>query len=172
MVSEQFNFRLDGLYSKKIKRAADENGIKSASLAAKLIKKSLDFWEKKGERGEITQARIIIAKYMEMIDESKIDEHIDDIVSYILGEMKMQVGKIDFIEFERRIMEWNKENRIEFAKFEEADSVVYLSKHDLGKNWSEIQCKVYSRMFEKMGKTVVESEFDNVTFSLTIARPN
>ena len=57
-------------------------------------------------------------------------------------------------------------------KFEESGTVIYMSKHDLGVNWSLIQSKVYRKMFEKMGKSVVDSEYDNTTFSITIARPN
>lgn len=171
LTGEQFNFRLDGQYSKKLKKAALDKEVKSSTLAANIVKKSLDFWEKKSERGEITQPRFVLSKFMEMLDTSKIDDSLEYIASYILGEMKIQVGKLDFDEFERRITKWNKENNLEFAKFEESDSVTYLSKHDLGKNWSEVQCKIYSKMFENVGKTVVEKEFDSVTFSITIARP-
>ena len=172
MVGEQFNFRLDGKYSKKLKAAAAEKEVKPSSLAANIVRKSLDFWEKKRERGEITQARFIISKYMEMLDASRIDDFLDDIVSYVLGEMKIQVGKLDFEEVEQRTMKWNKENGIKLVKFEESDTVIYMSKHDLGVNWSLIQSKVYCKMFEKMGKSVVDSEYDNTTFSITIARPN
>ena len=172
MTGEQFNFRLDEKYSKKLKKASEEKETKPSTLAADIVKKSLDFWEKKRERGEITQPRFVISKYMTMIDPSKIEESVEGITSYILGEMKIQMGKLDFDEFEYRIMKWNKENNIEFARFDDNDSITYLSKHDLGKSWSDIQCKVYSKMFEKMGKIVVEKESDNVTFSITIANPN
>jgi hypothetical protein len=42
--------------------------------------------------------------------------------------MKIQVGNLDFEEFEKRMLKWNKENNIEFAKFEEIDSITYISK--------------------------------------------
>ena len=171
MVGEQFNFRFDKQYSEKLKKTAEEKETKPSSLAADIVKKSLDFWEKKRERGEITQARFIIAKYMSILDSSKIDECIDDITSYILSEMKIQVGNLDFEEFEKRILKWNKENNIEFAKFESNDSITYISKHDLGRNWSDLQCKTYATMLEKMERTVVEKDFDNVMFSITIANP-
>ncbi len=172
MPGEQFNFRLDEKYSNKLKKVADEKETKPSSLAADIVKKSLDFWEKKRERGEITQARFVIAKYMNILDASKIDECTEDIASYILGEMKIQVGKLDYEEFEKRLLKWNKENNIEFAKFEELDSIIYLSKHDLGRNWSELQCKIYIAMLKKMDKIVLENELDNAMFSITISNPN
>ena len=171
MVGEQFNFRLDKQYSERLKKTADQKAIKPSSLAADIVKKSLDFWEKKRERREITQVRFIIAKYMSILDSSKIDECIDDIASYILSEMRIQVGKVEFNEFEKRVLKWNKENSIEFAKFEDSDSITYISKHDLGKSWSELQCKIYATMLEKIDRTVVETDFDNVLFSITIANP-
>lgn len=171
MTGEQFNFRLDERYSKKLRKTADEKDIKPSTLAADIVKKSLDFWEKKRERGELTQAHFVIAKYMSILDSSKIDDCVDDIASYVLSEMKIQVGSLSFEEFEKRILKWNKENAVEFARFEETDSVIYVSKHDLGKNWSELQCKVYSSMLEKMDRMVVEKEFDGAMFSITIADP-
>ena len=171
MVGEQFNFRLDETYSKKLKHAAEEKETKPSSLAGDIVKKSLDFWDKKRERGEITQARFIISKYMEMIDAKKIDNFVEEMVSYILGEIRIQVGTLDFEEVERRIMKWNKENGIKLVKFEEADSVIYMSKHDLGENWSYMQGKIYSAIFEKMGKTIVSNEFDSTTFSISLAHP-
>lgn len=172
MVGEQFNFRLDAQYSKKLKIAAEDKEMKPSSLAAEIIKKSLDFWEKKRERKEITQARFIISKYMNMLDISNIDKSIEDIASYILGEMKIQVGILNFDEFEKRIMKWNKENGIKLIKFEETDSIIYMSQHDLGENWSMLQNKIYCKMFDKFGKTVISNEFDSTTFSITLANPN
>lgn len=172
MVGEQFNFRLDAQYSKKLKIAAEDKEMKPSSLAAEIIKKSLDFWEKKRERKEITQARFIISKYMNMLDISNIDKSIEDIASYILGEMKIQVGILNFDEFEKRIMKWNKENGIKLIKFEEKDSIIYMSQHDLGENWSMLQNKIYCKMFDKFGKTVISNEFDSTTFSITLANPN
>jgi hypothetical protein len=107
-----------------------------------------------------------------MLDSSKIDECTEDIASYILGEMKIQVGKLDYEEFENRLLKWNKENNIEFAKFEERDSIIYVSRHDLGRNWSELQCKIYTMMLKKMDKTVLEYELDNAMFSITISNPS
>ena len=172
MPGEQFNFRLNENYSKKLRKMSEEKETKPSSLAAEIVRKSLDFWEKKRERGEITQARFVIAKYMNMLDSSKIDEYIEDIASYILGEMKIQVGKLDYEEFEKRLLKWNKENNIEFAKFEEHDSITYVSKHDLGRNWSELQCRIYMMMLKKMDKTVLEHELDNAMFSITISNPS
>ena len=101
LAGEQFNFRIDKSYYEKLKKTADKKETKPSSLAADIVKKSLDFWEKKREWGEITQARFIIAKYMSILDETKIDECIEDITSYILSEMKIQVGNLDFEDFKR-----------------------------------------------------------------------
>jgi hypothetical protein len=38
---------------------------------------------------------------MSILDETKIDECIEDITSYILSEMKIQVGNLDFEDFKR-----------------------------------------------------------------------
>ena len=171
MTGEQFNFRLDETYSKKLKKAADEKDIKSSTLAADIVKKSLDFWEKKRERGEVTQSHYVIAKYMDILKTSRIDDCVSDISSYVLSEMKIQMGTLDFEEFEKRILKWNKENSIEFVKFREIDSIVYVSKHDLGRNWSELQCKVYVKMLETMNRTIINKEFDGAMFSITIANP-
>ncbi len=152
MTGEQFNFRLDGQYSKKLKKAALDKEIKSSTLAANIVKKSLDFWEKKSERGEITQARFVLSKFMEMLDTSKIDDSLEDIVSYILGEMKIQVGKLDFDEFEQRITKWNKENNLEFAKFEESGSITIYQNMILVKIGQRFNAKFMQRCLRKWAR--------------------
>jgi vacuolar-type H+-ATPase subunit C/Vma6 len=49
LAGEQFNFRIDKSYYEKLKKTADKKETKPSSLAADIVKKSLDFWEKKRE---------------------------------------------------------------------------------------------------------------------------
>jgi len=50
---------------------------------------------------------------------------------------------------------------------------MFVSKHSICKNWSEIQCKTYASAFELAGQTILETDFDSDdSYSLEIARPD
>jgi len=52
------------------------------------------------------------------------------------------------------------------------DNTVFMQKHSLGATWSEIQCKMYCKMFEIVGETVRSMKYDSSSFSFEIIRQN
>jgi len=68
------------------------------------------------------------------------------------------------------ILKWNKGNHLIFNKIEKDDCDVFISRHNLGRNWSEIECKTYTTAFELIGETVINAEFEDDIFSFEVVR--
>jgi len=48
---------------------------------------------------------------------------------------------------------------------------MFVSKHNICRIWSEIQCKTYAKAFELVGETVLEMDFESdESFSLEVVR--
>jgi len=48
---------------------------------------------------------------------------------------------------------------------------MFVSKHNICRAWSEIQCKTYAKAFKLIGQTVLEMDYDSdESFSLEVAR--
>ena len=50
---------------------------------------------------------------------------------------------------------------------------MFVSKHSICRNWSEIQCKTYANVFEDIGETVTNKDYDSDdSYSIEVARPD
>ena len=50
---------------------------------------------------------------------------------------------------------------------------MFVSKHSICRNWSEIQCKTYANVFDMVGQTVLSEDYDSDdSYSLEIAKPD
>ena len=145
-----------------------QEGMSVSSLAAKIIHDWLRFRRSKQHRGDITLASKILKNRHDAIQENMIPKIVKEDSKYILSEMQFQVDNLDFKELTKRIMEWNRENGLVFVMRDRENSKIFMQKHDLGAIWSEIQCKMYCAMYEKIGGTVLSKKYDKTSFSFEI----
>ena len=103
---------------------------------------------------------------------TEIDKIVKHNAKVIISEMEFQVDNLDFAEVSRRILDWNRENGITMIMRDRKDHTVFMQKHSFGIIWSEIQCKMYCKMFEDVGETVRSMKFDSGSFSFEIFRQN
>jgi len=107
------------------------------------------------------------------LDSDKIDEIAKKTADYILSEIKTQEGNVTYEILIEHFMKWNKGNRLLFNRIKQKGSDMFVSKHSVCKNWSEIQCKTYANVFEIVGETVLEKDYDSDdSYSLEIAKPD
>ncbi len=149
-----------------------ENGTNPSAMTAKIVYDWLHFHRTKQYRGDITLSGEILKKRHDAIKKSEIGKIIEHNAKTIISEMKFQVDNLDFVEMSRRILEWNRENGMAMIMRDRQDNTIFMQKHPLGKIWSEIQCKMYCRMFEIIGETIRSKKYNSSSFSFEVIRYN
>ena len=91
----------------------------------------------------------------------------------MIQEMRLQEVDVTYSILSDRILKWNKGNRLQLNKIKQNDSHndcldVFISKHNLGCNWSELECKTYTKAFEMIGQNVVSSEYEEDMFCIKV----
>ena len=149
---------------------AEEQNIKPSTLVGKIITDFVQIYHYKIQRGDITISKPIMKKIFESIDPKKKQEIIDVTSDFMISEIKVQEGKITYEKLIEHIIKWNK-GRFQFNRIQQKDSDLIISKHSMGKIWSEIQCKMYAKCFVAIGETVLDIDYDsNDSYSIEIAR--
>ena len=112
-------------------------------------------------RGDIIFSQPIIRKFVESINQDKFEEITDFTANFIINEIKSQEGPLNYETLVDHILKWNKGNHLVMNRFEQdSGSDIFVSRHNLGANWSEMECKTYSKIFEIIEKTVINQEYD------------
>lgn len=149
-----------------------ENGTNPSAMTAKIIRDWLYFQRTKQYRGDITLSGEILKKRHDAIKKSEIDKIVQHDAKVIISEMEFQVDNLDFIEMSRRILDWNRKNGLPMIMRDRKDNTIFMQKHALGAVWSEIQCKMYCKMFEIIGEIIRSKKYDSNSFSFEVIRHN
>ena len=156
-----------------LQQIADEMNLTAGSLGTKIITDYVEFFYYKIQRGDVTLSQPILKSIFEGLDSAKIDEIAKKTSNYIISEIRAQEGNVTYDVLIEHFMKWNKGNHLLFNRIRQNGSDMFVSKHSICRNWSEIQCKTYANTFEMIGETVVEKSFDSDdSYSLEIARPD
>ena len=153
-------------------RIVKEVGTNPSAMTAKIVHDWLRFHRTKQYRGDITLSVEILKKRHDAIKKGDIDKIVKHNSRVIISEMEFQVDNLDFAEISRRILEWNRENGMAMIMRDRKDNTVFMQKHSLGVIWSEIQCKMYCKMFEIIGETIRSMRYDSSSLSFEIIRQN
>ena len=168
--SHQLNIRLPTDIHPILNKISEENDIAPSTLATQILSEYVQFYYYKIHRGDVTISQHVLRKYFESVNLAKINEIAENAADYIISEIKIQEGRIDYDILSERILKWNKGNHLILNRFSNKGSDIFIAKHELGRNWSEIQCSVYSKAFRKINETVLEVDFDECSYSIEIAR--
>ena len=156
-----------------LQQIADDMNLTAGTLGTKIITDYVEFFYYKIQRGDVTLSQPILKAVFEALDSAKIDTIANKTADYIISEIKAQEGNVTYDILIEHFLKWNKGNHLLFNRIKQKDSDIFVSKHSICRNWSEIQCKTYSNTFEMVGETVLEKSFDsNDSYSLEIARPD
>ncbi len=157
---------------KEINIIAEQNGTTFSTVIANIVHNYLKIERSKEERGDITLAGDIVRNRHESIKKSDIIKIVEKDAKFIIKEMRFQAD-LDFDELRKRVIEWNNiENKLKLVTKDRKDSVLFIGQHRLGRTWSEIQCKMYCRMFELIKETVIKNsiKFDRDSFEFEVVR--
>ena len=168
--SRQINPRISVSTFDKLEVEAQKKDLTITALAGKILEDHADKKALKEERGDIAIGKQIL-RYLLQSNHSKQDElesGVEKAANEILTEWKLQTDTLTFKEFDKRILEWHKLNQLRIRSFYNNEHVRYVIKHDLGSSWSEFQCKMYCKILEELGKVVVSSDFDDLSFTIEV----
>lgn len=156
-----------------LQQIADDMNLTAGTLGTKIITDYVEFFYYKIQRGDVTLSQPILKAIFEALDSAKIDDIAKKTADYIHSEIKTQEGNVTYEVLIEHFMKWNKGNHLLFNRIKQKGSDMFVSKHSICRNWSEIQCKTYANTFEMVGKTVLDRDFDSDdSYSLEIAKPD
>jgi len=169
----QFNLRIKSSTMAILQQIADDMNITAGTLGTKIITDYVEFFYYKIQRGDVTLSQPILKTIFEGLDPKMIDDIAKKTAKYIMTEIKAQEGNVTYEILIEHFVKWNKGNHLLFNRIKQKDSDLFVSKHSICRNWSEIQCKTYANTFETIGETVLEKSFDSDdSYSLEIAKPD
>lgn len=108
------------------------------------------------------------------MDKSEIDKISEFMAKHIIKEIKLQEADVTYPVLSERILKWNKGNSLQLNRIRQKNSHnddcldVFISKHNLGCNWSELECKTYTKAFEMIGQNVISSEYEEDMFCIKV----
>jgi len=155
----QFNLRMDVDIISGLTDIAETTGISTNALAARALTDYVQIYHYKIQRGDITLSKPIIKKIFEKIDPSEIEDIAEYSANFIVSEIRVQEGKPTYEILLDHFMKWNK-GRLQFNRIPQDESDLIVAKHSIGRNWSELQCKIYAKCFELIGETIKDTGYD------------
>ena len=168
----QFNLRIKTDIMAILQQIADDMNLTAGTLGTKIITDYVEFFYYKIQRGDVTLSQPILKSIFEGLDSAKIDEIAKKTAKYILSEIKIQEGNVTYEILIEHFMKWNKGNHLLFNRIKQKGSDMFVSKHSICRNWSEIQCKTYGNVFESIGETVLGRDYDSDdSYSIEVAKP-
>ena len=167
----QFNLRIKTDIMAILQQIADDMNLTAGTLGTKIITDYVEFFYYKIQRGDITLSQPILKSIFEGLDSDKIDEIAKKTSKYIISEIKAQEGNVTYEIIIEHFMKWNKGNHLLFNRIKQKGSDIFVSKHSICKNWSEIQCKTYANVFDSIGQTVLSKDYDSEdSYSIEVAK--
>ena len=157
----QFNLRIKTDIMAILQQIADDMNLTAGTLGTKIITDYVEFFYYKIQRGDVTLSQPILKTIFEALDSDMIDGIAKKTADYIISEIKAQEGNVTYEILIEHFSKWNKGNHLLFNRIKQKGSDMFVSKHSICRNWSEIQCKTYANTFETIGETILEKDYDS-----------
>jgi len=171
----QLNIRLDEKNFEILNKISRESSQSPSTLGSYIVKQWIEFYYCKMRRGDVIFSQPILKKLLDALDKSHIDDVSEFMANYIIKEIKMQEGDVKYSVLVDHIIKWNRANHLPISVIEKTnhdanESDIFVSHHNLGRTWSEMECKTYMQAFEMIGKTIMSNEYDEDTFSFEVIK--
>lgn len=170
-MKKQYQFRLEDEDAKIFERILEEEDRNPSEMTRIIMKRYIRFRRTKTKRGDITMSKSLLRSRHDGIKKTDVIKIANKDAKYVISEMNQQEMKLTVDEVIKRIKEWNKESQIGFETEYIGNNVKISQMHTLGERWSEIQCRMYCKMFELIGCTILSNDWTVKTFTFEIARP-
>ena len=171
----QINIRLDSENFSLLGQISKDTRQSPSAISAQIISQWIEFYHYKIHNGDIMFSKPILKKIVGILDKSKIDKASKFMARHIIKEIRLQEGDVTYPVLTEHILKWNKGNHLKLNKITQRDSNynedgldIFISKHNLGCNWSELECKTYANAFESIGQHVISSEYDEDMFCIKV----
>jgi len=170
----QLNIRLDHENFTLLNQISKDVRQSPSTVGSQIISQWIEFYYYKIYRGDIIVSQPILRKFFDIVDDksNSIEAVAGFAADYIIKEIKIQKGQITYPVLVDHILKWNKGNHLLLNRIEqEGVSDVFISRHNLGRNWSALQCQTYTKAFEIIGQTVISAEYDQEdTFTFEVVQ--
>jgi hypothetical protein len=170
----QLNVRLNQKNFAILEQISREINQSPSTVGSQIISQWVEFYYYKIHRGDVVLSRQILKKIISILDKSRIDEVSKFMARHIINEIRLQEGEVTYPVLTEHILKWNKGNGLQLNKIRHNDNQdvecldVFISKHNLGCNWSELECKTYTYAFEMVKQNVMNSEYDEEMFCIKV----
>jgi hypothetical protein len=170
----QLNIRLNQKNFAILEQISREINQSPSTVGSQIISQWVEFYYYKIHRGDVVLSRQILRKIIGILDKSKIEEVSKFMARHIINEIRLQEGEVTYPILTEHILKWNKGNGLQLNKIRHNDNQddecldVFISKHNLGCNWSELECKTYTNAFGMVKQNVMHSEYDEEMFCIKV----
>ncbi len=166
----QINLRVSPKIYKRIENEAKRKDTSVNVIASHHLE---DYYSKRilKEKSNLSMLKNVLKMMFDSNTPEKMAEYTDQASQFVLSEWKLQVKNPNLDEFHKRVTEWHDLNHIDVSMFEEdSQHRKYVVRHELGPLWSEFQCKLYAKMLQKIRQTIIWTDFDELSFTIEIAK--
>ena len=174
----QLNIRLNHKNFVALEQISNDINQSPSTVGSQIISQWIEFYYYKIHRGDVIFSRQILRKIISILDKSKIDKVSRFMAKHIINEIRLQEGEVTYSVLAEHILKWNKGNGLHLNKIRHDNKHndecldVFISKHNLGCNWSELECKTYTKTFEMVKQNVISSEYDEDMFCIKVINRN
>jgi hypothetical protein len=172
--THQLNIRLDHENFTLLNQISKDAKQSPSTVGSQIISQWMEFYYYKIHRGDVIFSKQVLKKIIGILDKSDIDKISEFMAKHMIKEMRLQEVDVTYAVLSDRILKWNKGNSLQLNRIKQNNSRndgcldVFISKHNLGCNWSELECKTYTKAFEMIGQTVISSEYEEDMFCIKV----
>ena len=174
----QLNIRLDHENFTLLSQISKDTKQSPSTVGAQIVSQWIEFYYYKIHRGDVIFSKQVLRNILSILDKSKIDRISKSMAKHIIKEIKLQEGTVTYPILVERILKWNNLNHLSINRIKQGNnnhhnddccSDVFVSKHSLGCNWSELESKTYANTFEMVGQLVISNDYDEDMFCIKVA---
>ena len=171
--THQLNIRLNHENFILLNQMSKDTKQGPSTIGSQIVSQWIEFYCYKIHKGDVIFSKQLLKKIIGILDKSKIDKVSEFMARHIIKEIKLQEGYVTYPVLSDHILKWNKVNRLQLNRIRQNNnhddcSDMFVSKHNLGCNWSELECKTYTKAFELIGENVISSEYDEDMFCIKV----
>jgi len=171
----QLNIRLDHENFTLLNQISKDAKQSPSTVGSQIISQWMEFYYYKIHRGDVIFSKQVLKKIIGILDKSDIDKISEFMAKHMIKEIRLQEADVTYSVLSDRILKWNKGNSLQLNRIKQNNNRndggcldVFISKHNLGCNWSELECKTYTKAFEMIGKNVISSEYEEDMFCIKV----
>ena len=170
----QLNIRLDHENFALLNQISKDAKQSPSTVGSQIISQWMEFYYYKIHRGDVIFSKQVLKKIIGILGKSDIDKISEFMAKHMIKEIRLQEADVTYPALSDRILKWNKGNSLQLNRSKQSNNRndgcldVFISKHNLGCNWSELECKTYTKAFEMIGQTVISSEYEEDMFCIKV----